>query len=126
MIPYAQLRPGPGFKPQNAALYYSHRLAVAPTIRKIITRSIATALNLRHGYKPPPLSDSQCRTLEALRKDGIADLPAVSFEIVDRLVQRLNTMEVIYSGTMRSTAANVTAGTALAAYPMDAILSCPD
>src|SRR5229473_1500810 len=41
MIPYAMLRPGRGFQPGRAALYYAQRVVTEPRLRQGISRSIA-------------------------------------------------------------------------------------
>jgi hypothetical protein len=47
----ARIRPGRGFKPLRAALYYAQRGIIQPTIRSAITAGLTAAINWRHPSK---------------------------------------------------------------------------
>lgn len=125
MLPHARLKPGRGFKPHKAALYYLHRMTVAPRLRDAVTSSITTALNAKHGYEKIA-QPSLAHTLETLQRDGIADLPDVPFDLVESLNQRLRGKNVIYRGREGTLSDAIAAGSPLAAYSMPSILSCPE
>jgi hypothetical protein len=73
MIPYARLRPGSGFRPLRALLYYSQRLVTRPSARATVARILATYLNLRHRHRhrccTPPAEH------KTLTQHGLAGLP---------------------------------------------------
>src|SRR5689334_15654575 len=48
MLDYARLRPGVGFRPARAALYYGQRLVTHPGMRRLVARGIAAGIGLRH------------------------------------------------------------------------------
>ena len=80
MLEQARLRPGRGFKPLRAALYYAQRGIVQPTIRSAITAGFAAAINWRHpskgGQGDAIWHAPECAAvLRSLETEGIAILP---------------------------------------------------
>src|SRR5262245_39629501 len=75
MIPYAQLRPGPGFLPGRAAAYFVQRCITQPAMRRLIASALAAGVRSRHGVlatrKEPELQGA----VSELERDGIAMLP---------------------------------------------------
>lgn len=126
MLPYAQLRPGPGFQPFRAAMYYSQRLVVEPVTRDLITRSIATAIHLRGHGGPKLVSGPAKDALMALRRDGLTGLPAIPTVTINALLARLEDEAVIAPNGKALSLEDARRGAVLAAYPMATILACPE
>src|SRR6266508_700549 len=80
VLEHARLRPGRGFKPLRAAMYYAQRGIVQPTIRSAITAGFAAAINWRHpskgGQGDAIWHAPDCSAvLRSLETEGIAILP---------------------------------------------------
>ena len=114
MIPHAQLRPGRGFNPSQAAAYYAQRLVTNLTARRCVTDVLAAGVRLRHGTlatgREPDLHD----VVHDLQRDGIAMLPNLfsASELAD-IVRYFASQPM----------AHKTATTA--AYSLASIVACP-
>lgn len=126
MLPYARLTPGRGFRPKESVLYYSHRLVVAPPIRKAITRSITAAINFHHRVKPAPVAASHLPIIDSLRRDGIVDFPMVTPASVEKILSHIRDQPVFHDNTQCSSLDDLPPGTPLASYAMSTILSCKE
>jgi Phytanoyl-CoA dioxygenase (PhyH) len=126
MIPYAQLRPGRGFEAARAAAYYSQRLVIEPHARALVTKSIASVLNLKHPRTPRQPAAEFDRDLALFKKDGLIQLPAYPAEYIDRLVQRLKCENVVLQGNVSCPVDQVRPNAASAAYPLHTVLACPE
>ncbi len=77
MIDYAPMRPGPGFRPTRAAMYYCQRVVTGPSARRLVARAVAAGVNLMHpdrdaGASPDATEQVTRRAVEALSSDGYA------------------------------------------------------
>ena len=127
MIEYARLTPGPGFHPGRAALYYAQRLVTPPGLRRVVSQAIAAGIRLRHGGGAERADDPAAgRTIAALRRDGLAVLPEpVPGTTVDRIVAFLRGSAVLTNAGL-TPLDGLSPAAAAAAYPLAAVLACPD
>lgn len=128
MIPYARLRPGPGFRPSRASLYYAQRFAIAPGLRRSVSRAIASAIRLRHGKGAwVPVGPHYASVASALRRQGIGMLAGlVGEDTAGRIHDHLLSQPVIGPDGGLVALDRLPPGTAMAAYPLRTILESPD
>jgi hypothetical protein len=126
MLAYARLHPGKGFDPIRAALYYSQRLAVSPSVREMAARSIGVAINFAHPFgNRPPITDSDKAGIDLLVRDGVAPLGSLlTVSEADRLVADLAAKPVVTPSGNMCALADIPAGTAQVSYPLRTILEC--
>jgi hypothetical protein len=130
VIEYARLKPGRGFKPGRAALYYSQRLVVHPGLRSAVRSCIATGISLAHPQKRM-LADTRShdadssRILAVLKTDGIAIVPKISADRVTDIRQYLSDKDVVLRDGSRIQREHVPAACTIADYPLDTVLNCP-
>lgn len=125
MIRYAQLKPGPGFQAKRALGYYSQRLVTLPAVRRAIALAIAAGLKPHQG--DGDLDPDSLRTLDELRRHGIAMLPPlVPAGAIERIASYFETKEVVGPKGRLVPLDGLPSGTSAAAYPLDTILNCPD
>lgn len=122
MIEYAPLRPGRGFSPARAFLYYIQRLVTPFWLRGAIAKLIAGIIALRH----PPLETSHPDALrEKLEKKGLAILPAlVTSQWADSVRAHLEDKEVVAKGRTM-TLDQVPPDVTIADYSLLTVMSCP-
>lgn len=122
MIEYARLRPGRGFSPSRAFLYYVQRLITPFWLRQGIARLIAAGVAMRHPF---PLSSDQGARRQKLDQKGLIALPAlVTPEWVENVRTYLNGKEVVAKGrTMMLD--QVTPDITIADYSLLTVMSCP-
>lgn len=124
MLPYARLRPGPGFRFVPSALYYAQRVVTEPRLRNFAAHSIAAGIRLTRG----PKSCHEIDTAEGaeLSEAGIVMLPhLVDDGQVEDMVGYFRTQRVVGpSGTLMEVDA-LPAGTAMAPYQLRTVLECP-
>jgi hypothetical protein len=126
----APLRPGRGFKPLRAALYYAQRGVTQPTIHAAITAGIVAAVNWRH-----PLNRGQgdeiwhapdcSATLRSLEAEGIAILPQRLTEQVKEMNHFLSDKPVVLSSGERVHRERIPPGCTKAEYQLETVLNCP-
>lgn len=124
MIEYARLRPGPGFAPMQALLYYVQRLATPYWLRAGLSRVIARFLAARH---PSLVSSDAGRSglAQDLRSNGLVSLPSlVTPEWADKVLAYLQGKEVVVQG--RAVPLDrVSPEVTIADYSLITVLSCP-
>lgn len=124
VIEYARLRPGPGFAPVQALLYYVQRLATPYWLRAGLSRVIARFLAARH---PSLVSSDAGRSGLAgdLRSNGLVSLPSlVTPEWADKVLAYLQGKEVVVQG--RAVPLDrVSPEVTIADYSLITVLSCP-
>lgn len=127
MIPYAQLKPGPGFELDRALLYFAQRSVGLPVARRAVSRVIAAALRRRLRAAPPRVKQpGHERVLSDLRRDGLAMLPSLaSPEQLGRMIAYFDTQPVLGPGGVEVALDTLPAGTPAAAYSLDRVLRCP-
>jgi hypothetical protein len=126
----ARLRPGRGFKPLRAALYYAQRGIIQPTIHSAITAGIAAAINWRHpsnGGQGDEIwhAPDRSATLRSLETEGIAILPQRLTEQVKEMNRFLSDKPVVLSSGERVHRERVPPGYAIADYQLETVLNCP-
>lgn len=124
MIEYARLRPGQGFAPFQALLYYVQRLATPYWLRRSLAGLIAGVLALRHP-SPFALSAERGEQDRQLRLNGLVSLPSlVTAEWVEKVMTYLQGKHVVAKGRtvpLEQVSSDVT----LADYSLATVLSCP-
>lgn len=78
MIRYAQLAPGPGWRPLRALRYYAYRVGAASPLGAAITNWIAAILAIWH---PAQAAEFDPLLLEALFRDGFTSLPPLLSDV---------------------------------------------
>lgn len=123
MMEYARLRPGPGFEPLHAALYYTQRMASRRWMREGVAATIARAVSIR--YPAPDIDDSQER-LNTLSRDGLTALPElVSPETLNDINEHLKDKKVFLRDHREVCLSEVPPTAAAADYSLRTVLSCP-
>jgi hypothetical protein len=132
MLDYARLRPGAGFRPGRAALYYGQRLVTNPGMRRLISRGIAAGIGLRHsaatlaGVAEGGPADACGHAVSLLRRDGLALLgELLPASAVDEIMAFLRDKDIVAPGGSRVPLNQAPSGTRMAAYPLDTVLTCP-
>ncbi len=128
MISYARLRPGPGFQPGSSSLYYAQRLATAPTLRRSMSRAIASAIRLRHGAGSwPSVGADYASAASTLREQGISMLPElVGTHAASTILDYFLRKEVVGADGRLVPLERLPLGTAMAAYPLRTVLESAD
>jgi hypothetical protein len=128
MIPYAMLRPGRGFQPGRAALYYAQRVVTEPRLRQGISRSIASALRLRHGTGSTlPLVSGCGNAADTLHQQGIVMLDnLVTDATVTAIVDYFLPKDVVGTDGHLAPVDELPRDTAMASYPLRTILESPE
>jgi hypothetical protein len=126
----ARLRPGRGFKPLRAALYYAQRGIVQPTIRAAIRASFAAAIKWRHpsnGGKGDAIWHApECSAvLRSLETEGIAILPERLPKQVEEMKRFLSDKLLVVRSGKRVHHERVPPGCTIADYPLETVLNCP-
>jgi hypothetical protein len=126
----AHLRPGRGFKPLRAALYYAQRGIVQPTIRSAITAGLTAAINWRHpskgGQGDAIWHAPECSAvLRSLETEGIAILPERLPEQVEEMYRFLSDKALVLRSGERVHHERVPPGCTMADYQLETVLNCP-
>lgn len=127
MIPYAQLRPGPGFEFRRAAPYYAQRIVTWRRLRVPVSRCVAAAVRLRHGSGDwLPEGASVRPALTSLRRDGLAMLgDLVEPTAARRMLAYFLGQRVMGPGGQPRWLLEVEAGATMASYPLSTVVACP-
>ena len=121
MIEYARLRPGRGFVPGRAFLYYIQRLVTPFWLRQGIARLIAAFVAARHPF--PVRADNPNR--ERLEQKGLIALPGlVTPEWVDKVRTYLDGKD-IQAKNRTMTLDQVPPDVTIADYSLLTVMSCP-
>lgn len=126
MLPYAQLRPGPGFEARRALFYYAQRAVTLPGARGLLSSLIAGQVRRRHGEAADwPLDADGKRALSELRSDGIALLTPPPKRDVEAMAAYFKAQPVVGPQGTPIALDRLPAGAAAAAYSLDTVLRCP-
>jgi hypothetical protein len=130
VVERTRLRPGRGFKPLRAALYYAQRGIVQPTIRSAITAGLAAAINWRHPSNgrqggATGLALDTSAVSRSLETDGIAILPERLAEHADEMNRFLSDKPVVLPSGDRVHHERVPPDCTLADYQLETVLKCP-
>src|SRR5712664_174359 len=95
VLEYIRLRPGRGFKPIRATLYYSQCVVVHEGLRSAITACIVAIINLLHSRTrarrgSDAVSRESATLLASLNAAGIARLPSLRPEQVKEINEYLS------------------------------------
>ncbi len=128
MLAYARLRPGPGFQPGRAGLYYAQRMATWPGARGSISRAIAAAVRLRRGTGSwAAVAPRHSAVAAALRQDGIAMLAdLVSPEQAAAMLSYFRAQSLVAADGRTTTLDDLPPGTGMATYPLRTVLESTD
>jgi hypothetical protein len=130
VVERTRLRPGRGFKPLRAALYYAQRGIIQPTIRTAIAAGITAAVNWRHplngahGDENGGAPDCSA-TLRSVESEGIAVLPLHLTQQVKEMNRFLSDRPVVLSSGERVHRERVPPECATADYQLETVLNCP-
>ena len=130
MLEYVRLKPGRGFRPGRAALYYSQRLVVHPGLRSAVTSCLATGISLMHP-RTEMLAQTRdqdavsSRIIASLKTDGIAILPKISPDSIAEIRRYLSDKDVVLRDGTKTQRERVPADCTIADYPLDTVLNCP-
>ncbi|MCO6419196.1 hypothetical protein JYK14_23980 [Siccirubricoccus sp. KC 17139] len=128
MHPPAVLRPGRGFRPGPALLYFAQRLVVWPPARRLVRRGLAGWISRAYPelfpkHAEPPAQGGAREA--ALRRDGIVAMESLVPEAgAKAMAAYFAGQEVVVAGRTMPLGA-VPAGTAVAPYPLATVLACP-
>jgi hypothetical protein len=126
VLEYIRLKPGRGFKPIRAALYYSQRIVVHEGLRSAVTASIAASIDLRHPRnRRNARSPDRTAVLASLDATGIALLPSLKPEQVTEINEYLSDKPLVLRNGQRSRRDLVPPETTIADYPLETVLHCP-
>ncbi|MCG7359744.1 hypothetical protein MHZ93_00540 [Roseomonas sp. ACRSG] len=126
MIGYAQLRPGSGFNIRNAAMYYTQRLVTWRGPRRLVCRSLAAAIRLRHGRSEGPVTSAARRSAQDLERDGLAMMPRFAIPGgVKGITEFLRGENVVGPDGRLVRLEDLPPGTRMASYPLASVVACP-
>src|SRR5262249_29652581 len=118
---YAQLKPGAGFRPLAATFYYTQRAITHRLVRRLVARTIATGINLRHPIERGDASLSPA--LDALHLDGCIRLAnRISATEIGALRAYLADKDVVARDGRRFAADRPPSDVCMAAYPLATVL----
>ena len=129
-LEHARLRPGRGFKPLRAALYYAQRGIVQPTIRSAITAGLAAVIKWRHPFSGAQ-GDSiwhavdRSAILRTLDTEGIAVLPERLSVQVAEMSRFLWDRPLVLRSGERVDRTRVPPSCTMADYQLETVLNCP-
>lgn len=128
MIGYARLKPGPGFQPVNALLYYGQRVVTPPRLRGAVSGGIASAIRFWRGAGRGMAAEADLKataTATILEQEGLAALPALADpEAIGRIAAYFNAAKVVGAHGALLPVDRLPSGMASAAYPMETVLGC--
>ncbi len=128
MIPYANLKPGRGFKPRQAGLYYAQRITTDRSVRRTVSRAIASVIRLRHGAGLwVPVAPCYETVVATLREQGLAVLPSlVSTAQLQAILDYFEGKDVVGAGGRLMSRDQLPPDTMMASYSLTTILESPD
>lgn len=113
MIRYAQLAPGPGWRPFRALRYYAYRLGSATPLGRAVADAIAAILAIRHPAQLAQPADVDGALLDRLRRDGFTLLPPLLSDAqIEEMLAYLADRDPVR-------------GKALADYELRDVVNCP-
>jgi hypothetical protein len=124
LIPYAKLRPGPGFRACRVALYYAQRFVVAPWLRRSVARTIASLIRLGQSTDSwEPVGSQYTHVVRALHQQGIATLPGfVTEDKANSIFEYLRGHDAFLSDGRLMPIAQLPADCRIAVYPLGTLI----
>lgn len=123
LIPYARLRPGPGFELSGATLYYLQRLAGPRWLRDAVAALIARGVAVRH---PSVQSGSVSSLRYELAQNGLVSLPElVSKDVLESALSYLEDKQLKTSDGRMVRLQDIPSDVTIADYPLETVLACP-
>ncbi len=128
MIPYAQLRPGPGFRLGSAGFYFIQRLATPPVLRRVVARAIASGLRWRHGPAAwGALEPGEEAAVNTLHREGLALMSGlVDAAQATRMLKYFRQQDVFGADGYVGPLERLPHGGAMPAYALRVVLENPD
>jgi hypothetical protein len=128
VIPYAKLRPGPGFRAGRVALYYAQRLVVAPWLRRSVARTMASLIGLGQSIDSwEPVGPQYTSVVSTLHQQGIATLSDfVSKDKADNILQYLQGQDVLLADGRLVPTQQLPPDTRMAVYPLQTLIKNSD
>ena len=126
MIPYARLRPGPGFSLGRTGFYYAQRLATHPVIRRSVSRAVASVIRLRHDPGAWPTDPRFAQVPSTLQQQGIAMLPGlVGPDAIAGILAYLADKGLVGPGGRPTPLADLPPSARMAGYPLRTLIESP-
>jgi hypothetical protein len=124
VIPYAKLRPGPGFRAGRVALYYAQRLVVAPWLRRSVARTMAWLIGLGQSIDSwEPVGPQYTSVVSTLHQQGIATLSDfVSKDKADNILKYLQGQDVLLADGRLVPTQRLPPDTRMAVYPLQTLI----
>lgn len=124
MIPYAQIKPGRGFRPAQGFLYYSQRLVCHHALRQRVARIIAISIHRRHKQIAHYPTKVPKHVLQSLTHRGWAMLEPLPDRVVAEMRNHFHNKPVHLPSGVTIPFSDLPPGAAQAAYNLEAILDC--
>jgi hypothetical protein len=119
MIPYAQLTPGPGWKPIQSFLYYSQRAVGWERPRKFVVNKITSRIQ-----RSDPVYTGQVPIELALQ--GLMILPQMyPTKAIDEMVQYLQDKDVVLRSGISVNVNDIPPGEPFVNFPLSTVVNCP-
>jgi hypothetical protein len=125
VIPYAKLRPGPGFRAGRVALYYAQRLVVGAWLRRSIARTISSLISLGQSTDSwEPVGPQYASVVSTLHQQGIAPLlDFVSDDKANSILKYLLGQDVLLADGRLVPTARLPPDTRMAVYPLRTLMN---
>ena len=125
LLDYARLRPGRGFKPIRATLYYFQRLITLRFARRAITKLISTVINFQHA-RPAVIDEHHNDVVTRLLSVGIVRVPSpLSDHELDEIGSFLESDRFIFRDGKTAPISARPAAATIADLPLATVLRCP-
>jgi hypothetical protein len=123
LIPYAKLRPGPGFRAGRVSLYYAQRLAVGPWLRRSIARIIASLIRFGQSTDSwEPVERQYANVVSTLHQQGVATLPGfVTEDKANSILNYLLGEDVLLADGRLMPTERLPPDTPMAVYPLQTL-----
>jgi hypothetical protein len=125
VIPYAKLRPGPGFRAGRVALYYAQRLVVGAWLRRSIARTISSLISLGQSTDSwERVGPQYASVVSTLHQQGIAPLlDFVSDDKANSILNYLLGQDVLLTDGRLVPTARLPPDTRMAVYPLRTLIN---
>jgi hypothetical protein len=130
VLEYIRLRPGRGFKPIRASLYYAQRIVVHEGLRTVIIACIVKVINLlqpRREWSQDENFPSAGRsgTTVSLKTSGIVPFPSLLPEHITEINEYLSDKPLVLRDGKQCQRDLLPPGTTIGDYPLETVLRCP-
>jgi hypothetical protein len=124
LIPYARLRPGPGFQAHRVGLYYAQRLVVGPWLRRSIAGTIASLIRLGQSTDSwEPVGREYASVVSTLHQQGISRLDNfVNEDKIESILKYLLSQDVLLADKRLVPMDQLPPDTRIAVYPLQTLI----